>query len=195
MKPVVRHVPFSGFACFLCRSFRHKQKAPSHFARGLLKTENLLFLPLGTPARPRWLCRISQCLSAALHLAQRVNRLVLRFVICPRSDFPQQPDRNQLNSAQKRHRRKHQQRPMFRNHVRVKQQLLRHPKTPPHESRPSSRQPQQSEELQRPCRIIQQELHHDQVKEHSNRSSDSVIRFAALPPRVRNRHFRNSCSR
>jgi hypothetical protein len=52
MKPVVRHVPLSGFACFLCHSFRHKQKAPGHFAQGLRKTENFVALyrselPLG----------------------------------------------------------------------------------------------------------------------------------------------------
>src|SRR5215469_3531931 len=97
-----------------------KQKALS-ICPGL-KTQHLkltILSPLRTSARPRRLCRISQFFPVALHFAQRVDRFVQRFVIRPRGDFAEQPNRNQLNAAQKRHSRQQQQRPVFCNDVRV----------------------------------------------------------------------------
>src|SRR5258708_25616381 len=55
-------------------------------------------LPLGIAGRPRRFGRIAQLFAMALYFAQRVDRLVLRFILGARDDFAHRPHAKQLHS-------------------------------------------------------------------------------------------------
>ncbi len=60
----------------------------------------LLYLSFRTSARPRRLRGVAKFLPVALHFPQRIDRLILRFIISAGADLSQQPHRNKLDSAQ-----------------------------------------------------------------------------------------------
>src|SRR6202030_1452303 len=171
-----------------------KRKSPGG-KPGLSTFSFFRVLAFGASARPRRLRAIAQFLAIALHFAQGVNRLVLRFVISARTDFPKQAHGDELDSADKQRNREQQQRPVLRHDVLVIENLVAHQKHPEQKSASRARKPQHAEKLQRPGRIIQQEFHHDQVEEHANGPPDSIIGLAGLAIRIRNRHFGDARSR
>src|SRR5713101_4862106 len=67
-----------------------------------------LSLPFGIAGRPRRLGRIAHLFAMALHFAQRVDRLVLRFIVGARDDFAEQSHGEKLHAAdEQRHRQHH----------------------------------------------------------------------------------------
>src|SRR5713226_908993 len=90
------------------------------------KTESspLENLPLGAARGPRLLRGIARFFAVALHFAQGIDWLVLRFVIRPRQHLAEEPHRDELHSADKeRHGQKHK-RPVLRHHRRVVHKFL-----------------------------------------------------------------------
>src|SRR5258708_10964504 len=71
-------------------------------------------LPLGIAGRPRRFGRIAHLFAMALHFAQRVDRLVLRFIVSARNDFAEQSHGEELHAADEPRQHQHHPRPALR---------------------------------------------------------------------------------
>src|SRR5260370_2977501 len=90
------------------------------FVESSLSRRNVYFvkgsLPFGIAGRPRRFRRIAQLLAMALHFAQRVDRLVLRFVVGARNDLAEQSHGDKLHPAHQDRHRYHHYPPRFPTH-------------------------------------------------------------------------------
>src|SRR5882724_8320906 len=110
----------------------------------------LKLLVIRRSKRARLFGGISSFLAVSFYFAQRVDRLVLRFVVSAGHNFAEQPHRDELYAADQQRNRKQHQRAMLLHHGNMVEKFLEHYIAAEQCSRTCARQPQQAEELQRP---------------------------------------------
>src|ERR1700756_5988176 len=100
--------------------------------------------------RARLFGGIARFLAVSFYFAQRVDWLVLRFVIGAGHNFAEQSHRNELYAADQQRNRKQHERAMLLHDGNVIDQLLEQYIAAKQRTRTCARQTQQAEELQRP---------------------------------------------
>src|SRR5437762_6759917 len=105
----------------------------------------------------------AKCLSSVVHangadstfdLSHGVDRFFLRLVICARKHFPDQPDRNQLDSTHDKNDRHEQEGAVFLDDVDIVDKLLENETQPDEAAGSCAQKTPTAEKLKRLCGIV-----------------------------------------